>query len=394
MHKTIRRVLLIICDTDWMKAHLARGWRMTGADVSVEHFGTTMGRGWDEAGEQEHRARNERWRRVASEIAARGGLDLVFLVALDDVLENETLAHFKALGAKLVLYQTDMLAQWYKVIRIIRFMDLVCYGSKDHVEFYRRRRIPLHDFGFAAVPPTDEEWNASPIPYEGILFTGSPWPYRQSVLQQIATAGLPLRIYGHSWNRKGSWPSTPGKWRKAAHDVRWYLLPRLREEGPELLRSLSRKFLPAKPAVRADKFAPGVIHGDYAGAQFVPLVRGAAINLGFTQMLLDITREYPRMIRLRDFEIPIAGGFYLTQNCPDLGKYYEVGREVAVWDTAQDVVERCRYYLARPEERAQIAQAGRRRALDNHTWLHRFAGMAARLDMQLPCDAKAPHPAQ
>ena len=68
--KAIRRVLLIICDTSWMHAHLVSSWRMTGATVVVEHFGSTMGRGWDAAGASEHRERNARWRKVASGMAA------------------------------------------------------------------------------------------------------------------------------------------------------------------------------------------------------------------------------------------------------------------------------------------------------------------------------------
>jgi spore maturation protein CgeB len=388
--KTIKKVLVIICDTAWTKAHLARGWRMTGAEVTVVHFGSTMGRGWDQPGRAEHLRRNEEWRKTASELAANGGLDLVFMVALDDVLENRTLEHFKSLGAKLVLFQTDMFAQWYRVMRIIRFMDLVCYGSKDHLEFYRRRGIPLFNFGFAAIPPTAEEWSVPPIEYHGVLFTGSPWPYRQMVLHKLVDNNVPLRIYGHSWDRKGSWPATPGKWRKTLHDIRWYLLPRLREEGPELLLQFAQRALSGrKPAVQSGKFPPGIIQGKYGDNEFVALVRGAAINLGFTQMMADVTKEYPRMIRLRDFEVPIAGGFYLTQNCPELSEYFEVGKEVAVWETAQDVVERCRYYLERPEERARIAEAGRERALNNHTWMNRFSAMAKELGMRLPCDEPA-----
>ncbi len=385
MTKVIRRVLVIVCNTAWTKAHLVRGWKMTGAEVTVEHFGTTMGRGWDAAGEREHRERNVRWRQVASAIAANGGLDLVFMVALDDVLENQTLVHFKTLGAKLVLFQTDMLAQWYKVIRIVPYMDLVCYGSKDHLDFFRRRGIPLLDFGFAAIPPAPEELASEPIRFDGILYTGSPWPYRQRVLQKLASEKFPLRIYGHSWDRKGGWPATPGKFKKMLHDIRWYLPARIREEGLDIAATVWRRLFPNRqPAVQIEKLPPDVVSGRYDESQFVPLVRGAAINLGFTQMLLDVTKEYPRMIRLRDFEIPIAGGFYLAQYCPELADYYEIGREIAVWDTVKDVVERCRYYLDRPDERMRIAEAGRLRALANHTWVHRFARMADELGMRLP----------
>jgi hypothetical protein len=169
------------------------------------------------------------------------------------------------------------------------------------------------------------------------------------------------------------------------HDLRWYLAPRLREEGWGTVGQIHRRLTDRKQdRVQFDQFPPGVIRGRYEASQFKPLVRGAAINIGFTQMDINPSSEYPRQIRLRDFEITAAGGFYLAQSCPELSLYYDVGREIAVWESAKDVTDRIRYYLAQPEERASIADAGHRRVLQNHTWLHRFASMAQELGMRLP----------
>ena len=387
--KTISRVLLIICDTSWMHTHLAASWRMTGATVVVEDFGSTMGRGWDAAGEGQYRERNARWRKTASEMAATGGLDLVFLVALDDVLEDETLIHFRNLGAKLVLYHVDMLSQWYRSIRSSRFTDLICCASADHVDFFRKQGLRTLQFGFGVVPQSSIERQPEAIPYDGVLYLGSPWPYRQLALNRIAKAGLPLRIYGNNWHSDAPWPATAGAVRKLAHDLRWYLFPRLREEGLPFLGRIVRRVIDRNQSiVHLNEFPSGVICGRYETDQFGSLVRGAAINVGFTQMDIDPRREYPRQIRLRDFEIPAAGGFYLAQSCPELTLYYNIGHEIAVWDRLEDLLDRIRYYLARPHERASIADAGRRRVLHNHTWLHRFARMAAELGMRLPVQAE------
>lgn len=362
---------------------------MTGATVFVEDFGSTMGRGWDAAGEREHRERNARWRHIASEIAAGGGLDLVFLVALDDVLEDQTLIHFRRLGAKLVLYHVDMLSQWYRSIRSSRFMDLICHASADHVGFFRKRDIPTLRFGFGTLTPSPDEMDVEPIRYDGVLYLGSPWPYRQRVLRQIARAGLPLRIYGNNWHSSRPWPATAGAGKKLIHDLRFYLLPRLREEGMPLLRRMMRRMTGRDQGrVHLDEFPTGIVRGNYETPQFSALVRGAAINIGFTQMDIDPAREHPRQLRLRDFEIPAAGGFYLAQSCPELSLYYDIGGEIAVWDRAADLLDGIRYYLARPGERERIAGAGRERALRNHTWLHRFADMAQALGMQLPARAE------
>jgi spore maturation protein CgeB len=362
---------------------------MTGATVFVEDFGSTMGRGWDVAGVREHRERNARWRTVASAIAEGGGLDLVFLVALDDVLEDETLIHLRQLGAKLVLYHVDMLSQWYRSIRSSRFMDLICYASADHVAYFSNRGIQTLRFGFGTIPLSPDELNVAPVRYDGVLYMGSPWPYRQLVLSQIVRAGLPLRIYGNNWHSSRPWPSTSGAAKKLFHDLRFYLLPRLREEGMPLLRRMTRRLIGRDQArVHLDGFPTDIVRGRYQTRQLGALVRGASINIGFTQIDIDPRREHPRQLRLRDFEIPAAGGFYLAQSCPELSLYYEIGEEIAVWDRAPDLIDRIRYYLARPDERERIARAGRQRALRNHTWLHRFADMAAALGMQLPVQAE------
>jgi hypothetical protein len=368
-----------------MHAHLAESWRMTGATVVVEDFGTTMGRGWDAAGEEEHRIRNARWRRVAFDMMANGGIDLVFLVALDDVLEDETLICFRTLGAKLVLYHVDMLTQWYRSIRSSRFMDLICHASDDHVEFFRKRGIRTLRFGFGAAPPSADEMNLAAIHYDGVLYMGSPWPYRQLVLRHIVQSGLPLRIYGNNWHSSYPWPATLGAPQKLKHDLRFYMMSRVREEGWPLVGRMMRRLIDRNQAtVHLDTIPADVVRGRYETGQFAALVRGAAINIGFTQMDIDPRHEHPRQIRLRDFEVPAVGGFYLAQFCPELSRYYDIGREIAVWDRFDDVLDRIRYYLARPEERVSIASAGRKRVLRNHTWLHRFAIMAKELGMRLP----------
>jgi hypothetical protein len=47
----------------------------------------------------------------------------------------------------------------------------------------------------------------------------------------------------------------------------------------------------------------------------------------------------------------------LAQPPPELSLYYDIGREIAVWDNATDVLDRIRH-------------AGQRWVLHNHTWLH------------------------
>jgi spore maturation protein CgeB len=73
-----------------------------------------------------------------------------------------------------------------------------------------------------------------------------------------------------------------------------------------------------------------------------------------------------------NFEVPGAGGFLLTSATDDLSDYYAPGREVAVYTTVDDLVDRVRHYLAHDEEREAIRAAGYARTPREHTYVHRF----------------------
>jgi spore maturation protein CgeB len=80
----------------------------------------------------------------------------------------------------------------------------------------------------------------------------------------------------------------------------------------------------------------------------------------------------PAQIKGRNFEVPGCGGFLLTERVPHLERYFELGREVAVYDGVDDLVEQVGWWLSHEDERAAVAEAGYMRVLAEHTYDHRF----------------------
>ncbi|HZZ42802.1 MAG TPA: glycosyltransferase [Tepidisphaeraceae bacterium] len=74
----------------------------------------------------------------------------------------------------------------------------------------------------------------------------------------------------------------------------------------------------------------------------------------------------------RDFEVPMAGGLYLTSNNPELSLCFDVGKEILTYTDAADCARTIRRLLDHPEEAAQIRQAGRERSLRDHTYEARW----------------------
>jgi len=89
-------------------------------------------------------------------------------------------------------------------------------------------------------------------------------------------------------------------------------------------------------------------------------------------------------LKLRDFDAPMSGSFYLTQENPDLALVYEIGREIETWRDITQLVDKCRQYLADDAARERIAAAGRARAIAEHTWARRFSVLLRQLEAITP----------
>lgn len=74
----------------------------------------------------------------------------------------------------------------------------------------------------------------------------------------------------------------------------------------------------------------------------------------------------------RVFDILGSGGFLLTNYQSELSYYFDIGKDLVVYESLQDLVEKCKYYIAHEEERCQIAERGYQKVKDYHTFKHRF----------------------
>jgi spore maturation protein CgeB len=99
--------------------------------------------------------------------------------------------------------------------------------------------------------------------------------------------------------------------------------------------------------------------------------------LSSVRSLANYVRSSKRyeQIKARNFEIPLAGGFQLTNYVAGLEKYLSIGEEVAVFSTPEECAQQVRYYLANEDQRVGIAVKGQRRAQAEHTYSRRLGAM-------------------
>lgn len=100
--------------------------------------------------------------------------------------------------------------------------------------------------------------------------------------------------------------------------------------------------------------APGIVNKGYADyfKDMPRIFNTSKINLNIT------SKSIVSGIPLRVFDIMGSGGFVLSNYQPELAELFENGREVVMYESVGDLLEKIDYYLTHEEERREIARAG------------------------------------
>jgi hypothetical protein len=116
------------------------------------------------------------------------------------------------------------------------------------------------------------------------------------------------------------------------------------------------------------------IHPFAAEEEFAQVCSAARISLGTGGLGAD-NDAYMYNSWRRPFSSMACGAFHLTRYFPGLDEVFENGKHLVWFDSISEAIELIKRYLARVDEREQIARAGREEIMSHHTWDHRIAQM-------------------
>ncbi len=367
-------ILCVIESGSWAETHLAGSLRALGHGVTVFRYGPAVGEFYGRARAPERAAKNRALLAQAEALRSGAGLDLVFCYVYDDFLDVDTARALAGLRVPLVNYNVDMLTQWYRQTRTAPYFSLMLCAQRANMDRLARYNPRVLHFPMAGIaPPAPAPAEAAFEPAAPVTFVGTPMPYRTRVLQRLHRAGIPLAVYGKYWQEQRQ-ASAPATREKVLHDVRHYLAPKWRAEGAAGLLAAAGRRVARSGDRAADPLPAALCKGFVPDAALASLFARSAVNLGFTRMTGDDPdRPGATQVKLRDFEVPLAGGFYLVERVAEYEAFFRPGVEVETWASVDELVAKIRHYLDHDEERRRIAEAGRRRATADHTWARRFA---------------------
>lgn len=108
--------------------------------------------------------------------------------------------------------------------------------------------------------------------------------------------------------------------------------------------------------------------GPVSVTEMIKIIRLSKITLN----VHVVEHVYSEGTNVRTFEATGAGGFLLTNKRKSLYELFNVGREIEVFDSDEELVEKTKFYLKNDKAREKIAKAGWQRTKKEHTYMNRF----------------------
>ena len=278
----------------------------------------------------------------------RNGIDLFFSYFYSAYLDPLALSEIRNLGIVTINWYCNGSYQLHLVEEIAPAYDYCLVPERFRLDDYRRMGANPIYCQEAANPnvyrPLDVRRDVD------VSFVGQRYGDRPRYLRRLIEDDVDAHAYGPRWQDPR--PSRPW-WRELASTTRSLVAGRRMDAWVDLPSS---------------NLGPPLSDGDY-----IAMFSRSKISLGFTTVAEPIPGiGYVKQVRLRDFEAPMSGAFYLVEECDELFDFFEPGREIATFSDEDELAAKAKHYLQNADERERIRDAGLARARAEHTWHARF----------------------
>lgn len=258
-----------------------------------------------------------------------------FFTQKGESLSPSLIHKIKNFGCITIFWCLDVpISDWY--VPIARPHDFVLTNVEDHVDYLRKQGVK------------NVKWMHQGFSQE---FFGIEFPDAEHVSEYYADVAMigsmGKAMEGLTYNRRCELAM---RMIREGIDVKWW--------GRRLSRQL-----------RHIRYFLGGVHHVWAGRQvymkdFADVIRHTKIVIGE-----DADKPFAgRYLSNRSFAVMGCGGFYLCRKTPGIEYAFEIGTEVEVYETDDEMVEKIRYYLKNEDERKRIAKAGQEKVLKHYTY--------------------------
>lgn len=359
---------------------------------------------------QELEARATTTDRILAEVReahAERPIDLFLSYFYNSHFDPAGFAELRQLGIPTVNFYCNSIYQFELVQAIAPAADFAWHAEQEARDRYRT----------VGATPIWIQMGADPSIYRprvevprrlDACFMGQRYADRDRWIAALADGGIPLSIYGSGWPTKTVptsaapvRPEEPKEWlgRPSPRPGSLASYGRLAREllstegvwGTARRLSRMQRHRRETRAIAA-RLDPSLFRG--RAGDIAETFAAHAICLNFSNVWADgrVGSDLIPHVRLRDFEGPMCRTCYLTGHTAEIEEFYEVGSEVDCYGSPEELVDKCRFYLAHPEAAERLREAGYRRALRDHTWVRRFEQLIAKIGLKTTTPPKVSQP--
>lgn len=274
----------------------------------------------------------------------KGHIDLFFSYYYSNCILPEVIDQIKNMGIKTTNFFCNNIHQFNLISEIAPHYDYCMVPEKEAINKYIDVGAnPVH-IQMAANP---DIYKPYPLKRDfDVTFVGQNYLNRQEYIEYLINNKIDVRVWGPNWYN--ALKSKPGFINNMLFKTKLY-----------------------RPVLSNSSIGPILSDDD-----LIKMYSRSRISLNFSEVQVQ-DKNYgegsiKRHIRLRDFEAPMSGAFYMTGYQDELKDYYKIDKEIVCYDTKEELMEKVKYYLKNPEEAEAVRKAGHDRALKDHTWEIRF----------------------
>lgn len=240
----------------------------------------------------------------------------IFFTVKGETILPETVAAMRKIGGISINWFPDDFRLYDLSKRLSRWYDIFLYAESFLVPYLKREtgKKAVYHFPFGAdILPQDPYPPKLPKRYN-LTMVGTVYPVRLDLLPDVSDLGL------HIWGDQS--------WSKTGLAKFWH--------GPLAFKD---------------------IFGVYSQSR-------VAINMDYSSIGNSVLN--------RAYEIMTSGTMCLARSRPELGKYFQINKEVVAFSSDSELREKAEYYLKHAREREVIASNGYKAARARHTYVQRF----------------------
>lgn len=145
--------------------------------------------------------------------------------------------------------------------------------------------------------------------------------------------------------------------------------------------------------IKIEPYGEGAKNGYVSFSRMVNIFGTSKINLNFTGTHNDSAlfgmniNNRIKQCKGRPIEVALCGGFVLSEYAPGIENMFEIGKEIDVFRTKEELLEKIKYYLVNEKAREDIAKRGRERALKDYDAETAFAKIFSNIDKYVKKDS-------